>query len=135
LGLRWLSSLYSVLGICEFVATGPGVRADNSNAGIGVDVHVHRITNRLRWHKPQTTTAEQTRLNLQSWLPSNLHKSINPLLVGFGQVSTQSLYVIIELIYRLSAFQSDLDATIVYLLQPKSVRPESPISSLKEGRR
>jgi hypothetical protein len=57
------------------------------NAGIGVDVHVHRITNRLRWHKPQTTTAEQTRLNLQSWLPSTLHKSINPLLVGFGQVS------------------------------------------------
>jgi endonuclease-3 len=65
-------------------------RADNSNAGIGVDVHVHRITNRLRWHKPQTTTAEQTRLNLQSWLPSNLHKSINPLLVGFGQVSPLS---------------------------------------------
>ena len=61
-------------------------RADDSNAGIGVDVHVHRITNRLKWHKPPTTNPEQTRLNLQSWLPSNLHKSINPLLVGFGQI-------------------------------------------------
>jgi endonuclease-3 len=25
-------------------------------------------------------------LNLQSWLPSHLHKPINPMLVGFGQV-------------------------------------------------
>ena len=56
------------------------------NAGIGVDVHVHRITNRLKWHKSPTTTPEQTRLNLQSWLPPNLHKSINPMMVGFGQV-------------------------------------------------
>lgn len=32
------------------------------NAGIGVDVHVHRITNRLGWHKPPTKTPEETRL-------------------------------------------------------------------------
>lgn len=32
-----------------------------SNAGIGVDVHVHRITNRLKWHKPPTKTPEETR--------------------------------------------------------------------------
>ena len=32
-----------------------------SNAGIGVDVHVHRITNRLGWHKPPTKTPEETR--------------------------------------------------------------------------
>lgn len=57
-----------------------------SNAGIGVDVHVHRITNRLKWHKPPTITPEQTRLNLQSWLPSELHKPINPMMVGFGQI-------------------------------------------------
>ncbi|KZV96558.1 DNA glycosylase [Exidia glandulosa HHB12029] len=31
------------------------------NVGIGVDTHVHRITNRLGWHKPPTTTPEQTR--------------------------------------------------------------------------
>lgn len=61
------------------------------NAGIGVDVHVHRITNRLKWHKPPTNTPEQTRLNLQSWLPSHLHKPINPMMVGFGQVSDRSI--------------------------------------------
>ncbi|EPQ28664.1 uncharacterized protein PFL1_03967 [Pseudozyma flocculosa PF-1] len=52
--------------------------------GIGVDTHVHRLTNRLGWHK--TSTPEQTRLNLQSWLPKELHPKINKLLVGFGQV-------------------------------------------------
>ena len=31
------------------------------NHGIGVDVHVHRITNLLGWHKPPTKNPEQTR--------------------------------------------------------------------------
>jgi endonuclease III len=31
------------------------------NSGIGVDVHVHRITNRLGWHKPPTKNPEETR--------------------------------------------------------------------------
>lgn len=31
------------------------------NVGIGVDVHVHRITNRLGWHKPPTKNPEETR--------------------------------------------------------------------------
>lgn len=31
------------------------------NVGIGVDVHVHRITNRLGWHKPLTKAPEETR--------------------------------------------------------------------------
>jgi len=57
----------------------------NSNLGIGVDVHVHRITNRLKWHKIPTKDPEQTRLNLESWLPKERHEEINPLLVGFGQ--------------------------------------------------
>lgn len=52
--------------------------------GIGVDTHVHRLTNRLGWHS--TKTPEETRLNLQSWLPEELHGKINRLLVGFGQV-------------------------------------------------
>jgi endonuclease-3 len=68
------------------VNKGSSTSTNSSNAGIGVDVHVHRITNRLKWHKPPTNTAEQTRLNLQSWLPPHLHKGINPMLVGFGQV-------------------------------------------------
>ncbi|WVO17159.1 hypothetical protein L204_104851 [Cryptococcus depauperatus] len=82
----------TIEGLCELKGVGPKMAflalqcAWNINAGIGVDVHVHRITNRLRWHRPPTTTPEQTRLNLQSWLPTHLHKPINPLLVGFGQV-------------------------------------------------
>src|ERR1700722_6102090 len=77
------------------------------NLGIGVDVHVHRITNRLGWHRPPTKTPEatrcvpplhsltlpnivDTRLNLESWLPTDLHPEINHLLVGFGQVKILS---------------------------------------------
>lgn len=51
--------------------------------GIGVDVHVHRITNLWGWHK--TSTPEQTRAELESWLPKEKWHDINHLLVGFGQ--------------------------------------------------
>lgn len=51
--------------------------------GIGVDVHVHRITNLWGWHK--TRTPEETRMELESWLPREKWHDINHLLVGFGQ--------------------------------------------------
>lgn len=51
--------------------------------GIGVDVHVHRITNLWGWHA--TKTPEQTRMALQSWLPTDRWREINWLLVGLGQ--------------------------------------------------
>ncbi|KAE8353205.1 hypothetical protein BDV28DRAFT_165093 [Aspergillus coremiiformis] len=51
--------------------------------GIGVDVHVHRITNLWGWH--QTKTPEDTRKALQSWLPKDKWHEINKLLVGLGQ--------------------------------------------------
>ncbi|KAL8869822.1 MAG: hypothetical protein Q9174_003979 [Haloplaca sp. 1 TL-2023] len=51
--------------------------------GIGVDVHVHRITNLWGWHK--TTQPEQTRASLEAWLPKEKWHEINHLLVGFGQ--------------------------------------------------
>jgi endonuclease III len=51
--------------------------------GIGVDVHVHRITNLWGWHK--TKGPEETRLALQAWLPRDRWHEINWLLVGFGQ--------------------------------------------------
>ncbi|OSD02120.1 DNA glycosylase, partial [Trametes coccinea BRFM310] len=77
--------------LCSLPGVGPKMAflalqvAWKLNAGIGVDVHVHRITNRLEWHNPPTKTPEETRLNLQSWLPLELHPEINHLLVGFGQ--------------------------------------------------
>ncbi|RAK75389.1 endonuclease III domain-containing protein [Aspergillus fijiensis CBS 313.89] len=51
--------------------------------GIGVDVHVHRITNLWGWHK--TKTPEETRKALESWLPKDKWHEINKLLVGLGQ--------------------------------------------------
>ena len=51
--------------------------------GIGVDVHVHRITNIWGWHK--TKEPEETRLALQAWLPKEKWHEINHLLVGLGQ--------------------------------------------------
>ena len=51
--------------------------------GIGVDVHVHRITNMWGWHK--TKGPEESRLALEAWLPKELWHEINWLLVGFGQ--------------------------------------------------
>lgn len=53
------------------------------NDGIGVDVHVHRLTNMWGW--VHTKTPEETREALQRWLPREYWKGINPLLVGFGQ--------------------------------------------------
>ncbi|KAL7060103.1 hypothetical protein AAHC03_09877 [Spirometra sp. Aus1] len=54
-------------------------------SGIGVDTHVHRISNRLRWVPKPTKTPEQTRLALEAWLPRDYWNEINSLLVGFGQ--------------------------------------------------
>lgn len=53
--------------------------------GVGVDTHVHRITNLWGWQSPPTKTPEQTRLALQAWLPHDRWKEINWLLVGLGQ--------------------------------------------------
>ncbi|KAL8681741.1 MAG: hypothetical protein Q9224_006831, partial [Gallowayella concinna] len=51
--------------------------------GIGVDVHVHRITNLWGWHR--TNQPEETRRCLEAWLPRGKWHEINHLLVGFGQ--------------------------------------------------
>jgi len=78
--------------LCSLPGVGPKMAyltlriAWKLNHGIAVDVHVHRITNLLGWHKPPTKNPEQTRLNLESWLPKELWGEINHLLVGFGQI-------------------------------------------------
>ena len=35
--------------------------------GIGVDTHVHRISNRLGWVKKRTQLPEETRIAVESW--------------------------------------------------------------------
>jgi len=54
------------------------------NEGIGIDTHVHRICQRLNWtHKPKNP--EDTRKQLESWLPKDRWREVNKMLVGFGQ--------------------------------------------------
>ena len=60
--------------------------------GIGVDIHVHRITNRLGWTKQKTKEPEKTRKELEDWLPHHLWKEVNWLLVGFGQQICSARY-------------------------------------------
>ncbi|KAI0728845.1 DNA glycosylase [Fomitopsis betulina] len=57
------------------------------NAGVGVDVHVHRVTNRLGWHDPPTKTPEASRLSLEPWFPEDLRPTFTRLFVGFGQTT------------------------------------------------
>lgn len=58
----------------------------NKVEGIGVDTHVHRIANWLKWVEKPTKTPEDTRVALERWLPRDLWNEVNHLMVGFGQV-------------------------------------------------
>jgi len=51
--------------------------------GICVDTHVHRVTNRWGW--VQTNTPDETETALRERLPERHWKTINSLLVPFGQ--------------------------------------------------
>ncbi|KAF8477202.1 DNA glycosylase [Kalaharituber pfeilii] len=79
----------SISELCALPGVGPKMAhlcmsaAWNETMGIGVDVHVHRITNMWGWNR--TETPEQTRMVLESWLPEDKWREINWLLVGFGQ--------------------------------------------------
>ena len=50
---------------------------------IGVDIHVHRVTN--RWGLVQTATPEQTLIALEPILPRQYWTELNRLLVPFGK--------------------------------------------------
>ncbi|KAJ8978246.1 hypothetical protein NQ317_012602 [Molorchus minor] len=75
--------------LCKLPGVGPKMAhicmktAWGQITGIGVDTHVHRISNRLGWVK--SDTPEQTRRALEDWLPVELWSEVNHLLVGFGQ--------------------------------------------------
>jgi endonuclease-3 len=62
--------------ICENVAW-------DKHSGIGVDTHMHRLFNDLGWVKSKNP--EQTRVQLEAWLPSDKWAQVNILWVGFGQ--------------------------------------------------
>jgi endonuclease-3 len=79
----------TITGLTSLPGVGPKMAylcmsaAWGRDEGIGVDVHVHRITNLWKWHS--TKTPEETRVALQAWLPKDKWHEINTLLVGLGQ--------------------------------------------------
>ena len=79
-----------VEGLCELPGVGPKMAHLTMQAawgrcqGIAVDVHVHRICKRLAWTE-DAKTPEDTRKQLEAWLPREFWPRINHLLVGFGQ--------------------------------------------------
>ncbi|KAK7003298.1 endonuclease III-like protein 1 [Biomphalaria glabrata] len=81
----------SVEELCSLPGVGPKMAhlvmkcAWNTVTGIGVDTHVHRITNRLGWVQKPTKQPEDTRKELEDWLPRSYWSEVNHLLVGFGQ--------------------------------------------------
>lgn len=74
-----LTSLHGVGPKCASLALGIACGASE----IGVDVHVHRVTN--RWGYVHTSTPEQTRRALMAKLPRRYWVEINRLLVPFGK--------------------------------------------------
>ncbi|KAJ1563085.1 DNA N-glycosylase and apurinic/apyrimidinic (AP) lyase [Cladochytrium tenue] len=79
-------------GLLELPGVGPKMAhlamqsAWQTTTGIGVDTHVHRISRRLGWARPRRLEdPEETRKQLESWLPVDRWAEINELLVGFGQ--------------------------------------------------
>jgi endonuclease-3 len=52
-------------------------------SGIGIDTHMHRMFNELKW--VDSKNPEQTRKQLESWLPKDRWMTVNVLFVGFGQ--------------------------------------------------
>ncbi|XP_062999163.1 endonuclease III-like protein 1 [Elgaria multicarinata webbii] len=81
----------TVAGLVKLPGVGPKMAhlvmdiAWQNISGIGVDTHVHRIANRLKWTKKESALPEETRRALEEWLPRDLWSEINWLLVGFGQ--------------------------------------------------
>jgi len=74
-----------------FIALRTGFgRAD----GIAVDLHLHRLCNLMGWADGKTP--EQTRLDLESWMPRTRWAEVNPLIVGLGQAIQQQRSTLIK---------------------------------------
>lgn len=79
-----LESVLKLPGIGKKMAYLYLQHACGKNEGIGVDTHVHRISNRIGL--VQTKDPEETRKALESILETSEWKEINKVMVGFGQV-------------------------------------------------
>ncbi|KAJ0977166.1 hypothetical protein J5N97_012640 [Dioscorea zingiberensis] len=82
---RSLNDLLSLPGVGPKMAHLVMNVAWNDVQGICVDTHVHRICNRLGWVSravtgQKTSSPEETRISLETWLPKDEWVPINPLL-------------------------------------------------------
>lgn len=80
---RSLDDLMSFKGVGLKIATLCMAEAWNEQVGIGVDVHVHRISNMLKWVK--TNSPDKTEIELKKIFPKEMWKPLNGAIVGFGQ--------------------------------------------------
>jgi endonuclease-3 len=81
---RELASVMALPGVGPKVAHLFTQAAWGETHGVAVDSHVQRIAGRLGW-AAEGGTAERARKALESWLPADEWRPLNPLLVGFGQ--------------------------------------------------
>lgn len=77
------AELIALPGIGEKTAHIVMHRVFEKHVGIGVDVHVHRISNRIGYIR--TRTPHETEMRLQKILPKKYWKDYNSLLVKWGQ--------------------------------------------------
>ncbi|KAK8891568.1 alpha,alpha-trehalase nth1 [Tritrichomonas musculus] len=75
--------LISIKGVGKKMATLTMSEAWNKRVGIGVDTHIHRTANRLKWVK--TKTPEQTEDDLQNIFPEELWEEVDKSVLYFGQ--------------------------------------------------
>jgi len=80
--------------------------------GIGVDTHMQRLFPKLGWVSPDTKNPEQTRKQLESWLPQEYWGEVNLLWVGFGQEVQQERQKVLR-----KALQSNRPFEALSLLQ------------------
>ncbi|CAA9989177.1 endonuclease III homologue, putative [Plasmodium knowlesi strain H] len=79
-----LEGLLELPGIGQKVAHLILQTALDTHEGIAVDIHVHRISNRLNWVCTKNESITQSKL--ESYVPRALWSELNKTLVGFGQV-------------------------------------------------
>jgi endonuclease-3 len=80
---RTVDELTALPGVGMKMATLAMGHAWREGVGIGVDVHVHRIANRLGWCK--TNHPDKTEVALREVFPKELWDPLNETIVGFGQ--------------------------------------------------
>jgi endonuclease-3 len=78
-----MEELTALPGVGIKMATLAMAHAWHEEVGIGVDVHVHRIANRLGWC--ETKHPDKTEIALQAVFPKELWDPLNETIVGFGQ--------------------------------------------------